>query len=229
MHISPDSTILWKIGWLNINATIFFTWCIILLLVGVAWNVSRHLSTGFHTSKWQSFLEVLTLTVRDQIEEIGVAHPETYIGFLGTLFVFLVMANILSIIPGFMTPTSSLSMTAALAISVFFSVLFFGIKEQGWKKYFQTYLEPAPILLPFNVVGEFSRTIALAVRLFGNMMSGEMIVSILLALTPFFFPAVMGALGLLIGMIQAYIFTVLATVYIAAATHVHRESGEQHG
>jgi F-type H+-transporting ATPase subunit a len=229
MHISPDSTIFWTIGWFNINATILFTWCIIVLLAGVAWSASRRLVSGFHASRWQSFLEVLTLAVRTQIEDIGVAHPETYISFIGTLFVFLVTANILSVIPGFITPTSSLSTTAALAIAVFFSVIFFGIKEQGWKNYFQTYLEPAPILLPFNVIGELSRTIALAVRLFGNMMSGEMIVSIFLALTPFFFPALMSALGLLIGMIQAYIFTVLATVYIAAATHVHRESGVQHG
>jgi F-type H+-transporting ATPase subunit a len=229
MHISPDSVVFWKIGWFNINATIVFTWCIIVLLAGAAWAISRHLVSGFHTSKWQSFLEVLTLAVRAQIEEIGVAHPDTYIGFLGTLFTFLVTANILSVIPGFTTPTSSLSTTAALASTVFFSVIFFGIREQGWKNYFRTYLEPAPILLPFNVIGELSRTIALAVRLFGNMMSGEMIVSILVVLTPFFFPAVMSALGLLIGMIQAYIFTVLAAVYIAAATHIHKESGVQHG
>ena len=229
MHISPDSTVFCSIGGFHINATIAFTWALMLFLAFVAVTVSRRLASVLYPSRWQSFLEELTLLVRDQLEETGLTHPEKYIGFLGTLFVFLVTANIFSIVPGYSLPTSSLSTTTALAIAVFFSVIYFGIREQGWKKYLATYLEPAAILLPFNIIGEISRTIALAVRLFGNMMSGEMIVSILLALTPFFFPAVMVALGLLIGMIQAYIFTVLAAVYIAAAIHVHNEPGEQHG
>ena len=223
MHISPDSTVFWTIGGFSINATIVFTWGIILFLSFVAMTVSRRLSSVLYPSRWQSFLEELTLLVRDQLEETGLAQPEKYLGFLGTVFVFLVTANIFSVVPGYSLPTSSLSTTAALAIVVFFSVIYFGVREQGWKKYLATYLEPAAILLPFNIIGEISRTIALAVRLFGNMMSGEMIVSILVSLTPFFFPAVMVALGLLIGMIQAYIFTVLAAVYIAAAIHVHNE------
>ena len=228
MHISPDATILWTIGGFAINATILWTWGIMALLGIVAGTISRRLATGLYASPWQSFLEEVTLAIRNQLEDIGMAHPERYVGFLGTLFVFLVTANLLSIIPWYSVPTSSLSTTAALAIAVFFAVIVFGVREHGWKNYLATYLEPAPILLPFNVIGEFSRTIALAVRLFGNMMSGEMVVSILVALTPFFFPAVMSALGLLIGMIQAYIFTVLAAVYIAAATQVHTEGG-QHG
>ena len=229
MHISPDSMVFWTVGGFAINATVLFTWGIMALLAGTAIIISRRLVSNLCPSKWQSFFEVLTLSVRDQLDDIGISHPEEYTGFLGTLFSFLVIANVLSVIPGYITPTSSLSTTAALAIAVFFSVIIFGIKKQGWKNYFATYMQPAPILLPFNVIGEISRTIALAVRLFGNMMSGEMVVSILVALTPFFFPAVMGALGLLIGMIQAYIFTILASVYIAAATRVHTETGGQRG
>ena len=152
MHISPDSTVFCSIGGFHINATIAFTWALMLFLAFVAVTVSRRLASVLYPSRWQSFLEELTLLVRDQLEETGLTHPEKYIGFLGTLFVFLVTANIFSIVPGYSLPTSSLSTTTALAIAVFFSVIYFGIREQGWKKYLATYLEPAAILLPFNII-----------------------------------------------------------------------------
>jgi F-type H+-transporting ATPase subunit a len=122
------------------------------------------------------------------------------------------------VIPGYQPPTGSLSTTAALALCVFLAVPFFGIRKQGLGGYLKTYTRPTWIMLPFNIIGELSRTLALAVRLFGNMMSGVMIVAILLTITPFIFPIFMTALGLLTGMVQAYIFTILAGVYIAAAT-----------
>jgi F-type H+-transporting ATPase subunit a len=105
-----------------------------------------------------------------------------------------------------------------LALCVFLAVPIFGIRKQGIVGYLKTYTQPTWIMLPFNIIGELSRTLALAVRLFGNMMSGAMIVAILLTITPFIFPIFMTALGLLTGMVQAYIFTILAGVYIAAAT-----------
>jgi len=145
-------------------------------------------------------------------------RPAKYLGFVGTLFLFITVANLFTIVPGYEPPTGSLSTTAALAISVFIAVPFYGIEERGWGGYFKSYLEPTVIMLPFNIMGEFSRTLALAVRLFGNMMSGTMILSILFIITPFIFPTVMSALGLLTGMVQAYIFSILALVYIAAAT-----------
>ena len=126
--------------------------------------------------------------------------------------------------PGYEPPTGSLSTTAALAICVFVAVPFYGIQERGWGGYLRSYLEPTVIMLPFNIIGELSRTLALAVRLFGNMMSGTMILGILLIVTPFVFPAVMSALGLLTGMVQAYIFSILALVYIAAATGTKGEA-----
>ena len=144
-------------------------------------------------------------------------QPRIYLGFLGTLFVFIATASLATVIPGYEPPTGSLSTTAALAICVFIAVPLYGIKEQGLLRYLGSYLEPTPIMLPFNIIGEFSRTLALAVRLFGNMMSGTMILAIMLSITPFIFPIVMSALGLLTGMVQAYIFSILATVYIAAA------------
>jgi F-type H+-transporting ATPase subunit a len=131
-------------------------------------------------------------------------------------------AGLCTVIPGFQPPTASLSTTAALALSVFVAVPFFGIEEQGLGEYLKSYTKPTFIMLPFNIISELSRTLALAVRLFGNMMSGTMILAILLTITPFIFPIAMSALGLLTGMVQAYIFSILATVYIAAATRVRK-------
>jgi F-type H+-transporting ATPase subunit a len=128
------------------------------------------------------------------------------------------LASLCIVIPGYEPPTGSLSTTAALALCVFIAVPLFGIEEQGLRGYLKSYIEPTLIMLPFNVISEFSRTLALAVRLFGNMMSGTMIIAILLTITPFVFPIFMSALGLLTGMVQAYIFSILAAVYIAAAT-----------
>ena len=153
-------------------------------------------------------------------------HPKKYLGFLGTLFLFVAAASLCTVIPGYEPPTGSLSTTAALALCVMVAVPLFGISEQGVGNYLKSYVQPTFIMLPFNVISEISRTLALAVRLFGNMMSGAMIIGILLTITPFIFPIVMTALGLLTGMVQAYIFFILATVYIAAATRVHRHGAE---
>ena len=122
------------------------------------------------------------------------------------------------IFPGYEPPTSSLSTTAALALCVFLATPIFGIAENGVLQYLKTFIEPTFIMLPFNIISEISRTLALAVRLFGNIMSGGLIVTILLSIAPLFFPVLMTVLGLITGIIQAYIFSILATVYIAAAT-----------
>jgi F-type H+-transporting ATPase subunit a len=149
---------------------------------------------------------------------VGLKPARRYIPFLGTLFSFIASANLLTIVPGYEPPTGSLSTTAALALCVFIAVPVFGIRQRGWRGYLDSYLQPTAIMLPFNIISELSRSLALAVRLFGNMMSGAMILAILLTITPFLFPVAMSALGLLTGMVQAYIFSILATVYIAAAT-----------
>jgi len=155
-----------------------------------------------------------------QIKEVGLDEPRKYLAFLGTLFLFIGTCSVCIVIPGFTPPTGSLSTTAALALCVFIAVPLFGIREQGIAGYLKTYIKPTPIMLPFNIISELSRTLALAIRLFGNMMSGVMIVGILLTITPFIFPIVMTVLGLLTGSVQAYIFSILAAVYIAAATRV---------
>ena len=180
--------------------------------------VTRKLSTGLERSRWQNLLEIVVTAIKEQIAEVGLRQPEKYLGFLGTLFLFVAIASLFTIVPGYEPPTGSLSTTAALAICVFVAVPLFGIEDRGLGGYLKAYLKPTVIMLPFNIISELSRTLALAVRLFGNMMSGTMILAILLTITPFIFPIAMSVLGLLTGMVQAYIFSILATVYIAAAT-----------
>jgi F-type H+-transporting ATPase subunit a len=218
MHISPDDLIFWQYGFLKLNATILATWGLMLILAVGSKAVTRKLSIGLERSRWQNLLEIVVIAIHKHIEDVGLRQPRIYLGFVGTLFLFVALASLFTIIPGYEPPTGSLSTTAALAICVFFAVPIYGIREHGLVRYLRSYLEPTPVMLPFNIIGEFSRTLALAVRLFGNMMSGTMILAILLAVSPFLFPVVLNALGLLTGMVQAYIFSILATVYIAAAT-----------
>jgi alternate F1F0 ATPase F0 subunit A len=156
--------------------------------------------------------------IRNQIHEVTHQEASRYLPFIGTLFMYISVSNLLQVIPGFQPPTGSLSTTAALAVCVFFAVAIFGITQQGVLAYLKQYLRPSPLMLPFNIISELSRTLALAVRLFGNIMSGTLIGAILLSVVPFFLPVIMNLLGLLIGQIQAYIFAILATVYIASAT-----------
>jgi F-type H+-transporting ATPase subunit a len=218
MHLSPDQLVFWQHGPLKLNATIAFTWGLMLILAVGSKLITRTLSLGPERSRWQDLLEIIVTGIEQQIEAVGLSRPRKYLPFLGTLFLFLATAALCTIIPGYEPPTASLSTTAALALCVLVAVPLFGILEQGLGSYLASYLKPTFIMLPFNIISEFSRTLALAVRLFGNMMSGSMIVAILLTITPFIFPLVMTLLGLLTGIVQAYIFSILAAVYIAAAT-----------
>ena len=194
-----------------------------LVLVLISWLATKDLKVGPDISRWQTSLEVIINYIRQQIKEITQQNPDQFIPFLGSLFLFISISNLLAIVPGYHPPTGSLSTTAALAICVFFAIPIFGIGKIGVKNYLKQYLEPSVLMLPFNVIGEFSRTLALAVRLFGNIMSGTLVAGILLIIVPLFVPIIMQILGLLIGQIQAYIFTVLATVYIASATQAESE------
>ena len=220
MEISPDAIIIFQWNGIHLNATIVFTWAVMVLLIFISWLATKNLTIGPKISRWQNFLEVIVGYMRQQVKEITQQNPDPFIPFLGTLFLFISVSNLLAIIPGYHPPTGSLSTTSALAICVFFAIPIFGIARKGVRDYFKHYLEPSIFMAPFNIIGDFSRTLALAVRLFGNVMSGTLIVAVLLIITPLFVPIVMQVLGLLIGQIQAYIFTVLATVYIASATRI---------
>jgi len=226
MRLSPDEIIFWQQGFLKLNATIVFTWGLMLVLAVGSRVITRKLSTGLERSRWQNLLEIIVTAIEKQIEEVGLSHPEKYLPFLGTLFLFVAAASHCTVIPCYEPPTGSLSTTASLALCVFVAVPLFGIAERGVGEYLKSYVQPSVIMLPFNIISEISRTLALAVRLFGNMMSGAMIISILLTITPFIFPIAMRALGLLTGMVQAYIFSILAAVYIAAATRARRPKPE---
>ncbi|ACU89063.1 F0F1 ATP synthase subunit A [Desulfomicrobium baculatum] len=226
MRLSPDEIIFWQYGFLKLNATIAFTWGLMLVMAIGSKIITRRLSTDLTRTHWQNLLEIVVTGIEKQIEEIGLSQPRKYLDFLGTLFLFVAAASLCTVIPGYEPPTGSLSTTVALALCVFVAVPFFGIQEQGLGDYLKSYMKPTIMMLPFNIISEVSRTLALAVRLFGNMMSGAMIIAILITITPFLFPIVMTMLGLLTGMVQAYIFSILAAVYIAAAIRIRKPRPE---
>lgn len=222
MRLSPDEIIFWQNALFKLNATIVYTWGLMLFLAIGSHLITRKLTTAHNRSRWQNLLEIVVTSVVQQLDEVGLREPRKYIGFLGTLFLFIAAASFFTILPGYEPPTGSLSTTTALALCVLVAVPMFGIKQQGLGGYLKSYFEPTFIMLPFNLIGEASRTMALAIRLFGNMMSGTIISGILLTIAPLFFPIVMTLLGLLTGMVQAFIFSTLAAVFIAAATQVQQ-------
>ena len=225
MHLSTDQLIFWQDGFLKLNATIVYTWGLMLVSGGRRGLITRRLLTGIAVSRWQAALEII-------VTAIAATDPRGRLAAPGTISrIHRHVSSSSSPWPTFspsfratMPPTGSLSTTdGAGALRVCGRA---DLRHPGTRlaRLPWTYLEPTVIMLPFNIMGEFSRTLAMAVRLFGNMMSGTMILGILLIVAPFIFPTVMSALGLLIGMVQAYIFSILAPVYIASATGT--EGGE---
>ncbi|MGD9638287.1 MAG: F0F1 ATP synthase subunit A [Alphaproteobacteria bacterium] len=203
--------------YIEVPATIFNAWIVMAVLSVIAWLATRRLTSSFEMSKWQNLMEVVIKGIRDQIREVCGQDPKRFLPFIGTLFLFIFVSNLMAIIPGFVPPTASLSTTASFGICVFFAVPLYGISSVGVKKYFKQYVEPFPAMLPMNIISEFARTLSLSVRLFGNILSGVVIGLILLSLAPYFVPVIMSAMGILTGTIHAYIFPVLAMVYIASA------------
>lgn len=218
MAIDPSNTLFFEWHFIRITATLVYTWIMMLLLVIASFLLTRNLKSGKKIGLSQNIVETLIETISGQIAEISQQEFKRYFPFVGTLFIFIFSATILSVVPGFVSPTGSLNTTIALSLCVFFAAPAYGIRVQGIRNYLKEYTKPSFIMLPFNIIGEFSRTISMAIRLYGNVMSSSIIIAILLGIIPLFFPIIMQLLGLLTGTIQAYIFAVLATVYIAAAT-----------
>ena len=218
MELTPDDSIVFTVLGVGINATIVFTWVVMAILTGTAMLITRNLRPDVPPNRWRTTLEAVVLAIENQIDEISARPDRRLLYFSGTLFLFIVTSNLLLVVPGFRPPTASLSTTAALALSVLIAVPLFGIGSRGLGAYLRSYLQPSPIMLPFNLVSEIFRGLSLAIRLYGNIMSGAVIAAILLGVAPFFFPVVMDMLGLLTGVIQAYIFAILATVYISSVT-----------
>ena len=211
-----DTHILFSLFGLPISATLFYTWVTMILLVLISIIATRSLTTGPKISRLQTITEMLVLTLSGQIHDVSNDRPHKYISLIGTFFLFIAFANLLSIIPWFDPPTASLSTTIAFASVVFFAIPYFGIQNAGVKGYLKKFITPTPIMLPLNVLSDFSSTFALAFRLYGNMLSGIVIVTVLMMLAPFVIPIPLQLLGLLTGTIQAYIFALLAIVYVSA-------------
>lgn len=209
---------------IEITSTIIYTWIVMALLIGVSFAITREVTIRGRVG--QTVLEMIVEWVLDTIQDITKTDPFPMLPLVGTLALFLLVANTISTIPGMSAPTKDISTTSALAVIVFFSVPFYGIRKKGAKAYFTSYIQPTIIMLPFNIIGEFSRTLALAVRLFGNVMSGELIVGILFLLAGLFVPIPMLLLSILTGVIQAYIFSILTIVYIGSGLQTHEKKEE---
>lgn len=213
MQLTPDAVVYAQWGVFKLNATLVNTWIVMALLVGLSALVTRNLRPDAEPSRWRGALEWLVQLIEAQIAEVNQNSARHVIYFAGTLFLFIALANLMIVVPGFQPPT-----TAALTICVLLAVPLFSIAQGGVGQYLRHFIQPSIAMLPLNLIGEFSKAVSLAVRLYGNVMSGAVIAAILLGVAPFFFPVVMELLSLITGLIQAYIFAILATVYIAAAT-----------
>jgi len=218
MNLDPSDIVYFQWRFVTITATLVFTWVTMFILVMGSYLITRKVKPGPEISHGQNILEALIITIKKQIYEVSRQDPGQYLPFIGTLFIFILASNILSVVPGFRPPTGSLNTTIALALCVFLAVPVFGIASQGIKGYLKEYIKPTVVMLPFNIISEITRTLSLAIRLYGNVMSASIIAVILLGVIPLFFPVVMQVLGLLTGVIQAYIFAILAIVYIGSAT-----------
>jgi len=217
MENSPLAVdIVFQFGAIPISRPVVTTWIIMAIIVSVSWLGMRH--ARLQGGALQTTLEIITETLEIQIREIVRRDPWPFLPLLGTLFIFLVLANLSAIVPGAKPPTGRIETPAALAALVFLSTHFFGIRMRGLRDYLHRYTRPTPFLLPLNILSEITRTFSLMVRLFGNMMSHEIVIAIVILLTGLLVPIPFMLLGILIGIIQAYIFTVLAAVFIGAAT-----------
>jgi F-type H+-transporting ATPase subunit a len=204
-----------SIGPVPISEPVLVTWAIMLLVGGGAALITRRLS--LEPSKTQALLETVVGAIDDQIRGTMQVDPAPYRAFIGTIFIYLLVANWSSVLPGIEPPTAHLETDAALATLVFAATIFFGITRRGLAGYLKTFAEPSWVMIPLNIVEQITRTFSLIVRLFGNIMSGVFVVGIVLSLAGLFVPIPLMALDLLTGAVQAYIFAVLATVFIGAA------------
>ncbi|RRJ84131.1 F0F1 ATP synthase subunit A [Aestuariirhabdus litorea] len=220
-----QAQVVWQIGPLAISDTVITTWGLMAVLAGLCWLLTRRLKR--QPSTLQAMTEALVGAIEEAVGQVIPDHVQRVLPLIGTLWIFLVCANLLGLIPGLHSPTRDLSTTTALAILVFFSVHWFGIRHLGVKRYLRHYLSPSPILLPFHVIGEITRTLALAVRLFGNMMSLEMAAMLVLLVAGFLAPIPLLMLHIIEALVQAYIFGMLALMYVAGSMQSQSESQRQ--
>jgi F-type H+-transporting ATPase subunit a len=211
---------LFFVGPFGVSAAVVTTWGIMLVLALVGILATRAL--GEHPGTVQTMLEGVVMAIENSIAALFPSQPRMLLPFVGTLWLFLVVANLAGIVPGLHSPTGDLSLTAALALLVFLSVHWYGVRAAGWRAYLRHYFSPSPLLFPFHVMSELSRTVALAIRLFGNMASLEMAALLVLLVAGFLVPVPILLLHVVEALVQAYIFGMLALVYIASGIQAQR-------
>ncbi|HEY3347751.1 MAG TPA: F0F1 ATP synthase subunit A [Nitrospirota bacterium] len=211
-HITPEP--LFNIGPAQITDSVITTWIVMALLSVLGYTASKRLL--LYPPKWQVLLETAIEGINSAIEEVLERDPWPFLPVIGTLWILIAMSNLLGLIPGLMSPTRDLSTTAALAVISFLAVHYYGIKYNGLLKYIKHYMEPIWVLFPFHVLSEVSRTVALMLRLFGNVLSGEMIAGVLLLVAGFLVPVPFALLEVVVAILQAYIFGMLTLIFIAA-------------
>lgn len=214
---SPSA--LFRLGPVEVTATVVYSLIASGVLIVFAWLV--RLGLGRRPSGWPVAAEWLVEHFEELMRDMFGCDPRPYTPLVVTLALYVGVANLLGLVPGLHSPTADFSTTAALAMVVFFAVPFFGIRARGWRGYLGHYLEPSPLLLPFEIITELSRTLALSVRLFGNVMSEELVIAVLLSLAGLLVPVPIMMLAVLTSVVQAYIFAVLTVVYLSAAVRAH--------
>lgn len=219
MKITPDQFIVWQDGFFKINHTILFTWIVMAVMLVLALILRAVLTHEKNIGRLQNFFEVLITGIQEQIEKIGEVEMKYIFPFIATLFIFILFSNLLQVIPFFHSPTASLSTTVALVIMVVSLGIIYGIKRVGFAKYIKKYIKPTPVMLPMNIISDISGNCALAIRLYGNVMSGMIIGAVVsqIAFLALGFPIFLNILSFISSVIQAYIFSVLALVFIISA------------
>lgn len=214
-------------GFLTLHSSVLTTWGIMLAVTAFAGLTTRNMT--MLPSRLQTIIEAIVGVIEQSVLAVAPQHGRMIMPFIATLWLFLVVANLLGLIPGLHSPTRDLSVTAALALLVFLSVHWFGIRTRGLKNYLRHYLQPTPILLPFHILSELTRTLALAVRLFGNIMSLEMAAMLILLVAGFLAPVPILMLHIVEALVQAYIFGMLALIYLAGAIQSQQSQTEEQG
>ncbi len=213
---SPFVThIAFMLGPVPISYAVVVTWGIMAVLTFIVWLSCRNFKT--FPRRWQTAIELLVTTIDEQIGDIIQDKNLYFLPLIGTLFIFIALANLIDLMPGLSAPTAVLETPAALAVIVFFSVHYVGIRSQGVWGYLKSYTRPNIIMMPFTLLSQITRTFSMMIRLFGNIMSGQFLIGLLLAFAGLLVPVPLMVLHILISLIQAYIFAILATVFIAAA------------
>lgn len=210
-----ENELVFMLGPLAIGVSVLTTWGIMLATAVLAWLASRRLD--MLPGPLQAMVEGIVSALEEAVLAVAPENGRQIMPFVGTLWLFLIVANLIGLIPGLHSPTRDLSVTSALAVLVFFSVHWFGIKTWGLKQYLRHYLAPSPILLPFHIISELTRTLALAIRLFGNIMSLEMTAMLILLVAGFLMPIPILMLHIVEALVQAYVFGMLALIYLAGA------------